>query len=761
MCFSISFTLTAQIKADSTTFINKIPDSYHQELNKSNIDSLKSNYHLKGNFDSSLVKAKISLNENFNFKKDSTIKDSLKNLVKEKINVKKKDFGIHGVLSNQFDYGTVPYYIPNAHTPTGLFKSQGDLKLSAKKIPFLFNYFYMNPANLLGIQNYYTLKFDYETYQENLRNEVAEKKAGYLSKLKEAEHLKQQYEQKLGYYEAINAQEPIKLNAPNIEDYKPAIDTSGFASKNPYKDSLSVPYSKIDTAGYKNAYKDSLNARLANDSNYKKIAEYKEKIEQYESQIKEYDQKIKLLNDPKQLSSIDNPYISKVKNFLGNIKRFEIGMCYPNYSTFLVNNLTLKGINTEYATSNYFVNLTYGKTINNLLGQPQTNNSIINSFQQSASFFDLSKNQDARKILTGKIGLGNKSTSYIAFGALYGVGKQNYFNTASGKETNLVYELDGKTTIKGYVLSASYAKSFINQAGTDQNTEPLSKTRNNALQLRFSGVIPFLKTKFNLGYRMVDPFFKSYGVGFIRTDNIRYEAKLEQAISSKFKVGVNYRRDEDNLLNRYGFKSSLNYISTSVKLKLFRKRLDINLIYTPIIQKIKNLTTKSVYINKSDMKNVVISYSPKFKKVVTTLTGMYSQYSIYDSLSIRNLENFNLGIVNVFRNSFKIGANSSFYNSNVNDSMSSSPKTILSSLEVGYSFKKIINTSLRVKHSYNLTNKTNQYGLGFNVDMPLNKFFSIELHAEKLIVGDFYNSLNISSIDRFPYYGYVKFNVKL
>lgn len=755
----------SQNSPDSLIGILRHPENRVPNFDKQNVDTISIGKPSKDTLAHLVENRIIASKPKLDITRDSlSVKDELDSLIRKTVKavkVKKSDLGLHGLISNQFDYGTVPYYIPDATTPVSLFKSQGDLNFSLKKIPFIFNYFYMNPANLLGLQNYYTFKFDHEKYQENLRNDLAEKKAGYLGKLKEAQALKQDYEQKLGYCESMNQQVPEKSSILK--------DTARYKSKIPNVDTISTTTpQRVDTVVYANNYKDSLSTRLtsdsiklANDSNYKKIQIYKDKIEMYDSQIKEYDQKIKLLNDPKQMESIDNPYLSKLKNILGNVKRFEIGMCYPNYSTFLVNNLTLKGINAEYATSNYFLNFTYGNTINNLLNHTQTNNSIINSFQQTAGFFDLNRNQDSRKILSGKIGIGNKTTTYLGFGALYGVGKQNYLNTTSGKETNLVYELDGKIVLGSYVISASYAKSFINQGGTSENNEPLTKVRNNGLQLRFSGIIPHLKTKYSLGYRIVDPFFKSYGIGFIRTDNIRYEAKIEQVISSKLKIVVNYRRDEDNILNNYGFKSSLDYLSTSVKIKLFRKRLDINVIYTPIVQKVKYVNSKNTNINKSDMKNIVLSYSPRLKKVVTTLTGIYSQYSIFDGPKVKKLENFNVGLVNVFRSSFKIGANTSFYNSNISDSASLSPKTLLTALEVGYSFKKTVNTSLRFKQSYNVRSKICQYGIGFNFDFPIYKYFSMELHAEKLIIGDFYNSLNISDINQFPYYGYLKLNIKL
>ena len=700
-------------------------------------------------------------------------KNKLKTKIKDELIVKKKDFTLHGALSNQFDYGVVPYYVANATSPMGIFKSQGDLNFSLKKLPLIFNYFYSNPASLMGIQNYYTLKFDAEAYQKNIENECVEKKSSYIEKLKEVEKLKQELSQKLAFCEAMQSY----TNTTNqLNNYQ--VDSS--ISKKNYSN-IPVAYTGIDSSKYtttdssklntvkakglsktdsikqlESRYMDSLINNFSADSNYQKIKTYKSKIELYEKQIQEYKQAVNVL-DSKNISDINNPYLSKGENLLSKIKRFEIGLCYPNYSTFLINNLTLKGINVGYGTKTYFINATYGKTVNNLQNQQNINNNITSAFQNYSNFFDFSKNQDARKILAGKVGIGNFNQSYIAVGALYGVGRQAYSQYSGNDEKNTVYELDGKIIYKGYTLYGSFAKSILNNPNADQVI--FSNNRNNAIQIRFSGQLPIIKTKFSLGYRLVDPFFKSFGVGFIRTDNIRYEAKLEQVITSKIKVGVNYRHDEDNILKRYGYKSNLNFLSLNTRLKLFKKRVDVNFIYTPIIQNIENISTHFMTKNKSDMKNIVLSYFPKFKKVTTTFTAIYNQYTLYDSIANRNMENINLNVLSMFKNSLKFGFNSSYFNANVRDSISS-PRTLLNSFETGYTFKKAIYTSITMKYSYNLTNKSNQYGAAAHVSFPLRNHFFIELHAEKMIIGDFYNSLNLNNLNNFPYYCYTKLNIK-
>ncbi|MFI5136689.1 MAG: hypothetical protein ACHQIM_02600, partial [Sphingobacteriales bacterium] len=45
-----------------------------------------------------------------------------------------------------------------------------------------------------------------------------------------------------------------------------------------------------------------------------------------------------------------------------------------------------------------------------------------------------------------------------------------------------------------------------------------------------------------------------------------------------------------------------------------------------------------------------------------------------------------------------------------------------------------------------------QYGYMVRAHIPLIKHFSIEGSFEKLVIGDFYNSLGLQQVQQFPYY---------
>lgn len=760
MLSSQTDTLKRSLNKPAAAFFKK--DSLPQSLNK-------------GQFNLSLLK-KDSLSA-------GKLKDSLHNMAvaaRKALVVKKQEVEIHGNLSNQLDYGSVPYYTGRSYTPATLFRSQGDLSIRVKSIPLALNYFYMSPKNVTGLPNYFNFHFDSQAYQEQLKKQYAGKAADYAGKLQDAERLKQQYAQKLAYYE-MSAVRPIgsptspgfttpRTDTAFLENYKDKIPQSRLDSIRylSYADTAGLESKTLVSARNRFSKKaDSLKTKEDNDSLYGRIRACKEKIDFYEQEIKKYRQAVNTLNnpDPSALAA-KNSYMGRVQNFLSKVRRFEVGLCYPNYSTFLVNNLTLNGINGEYATDRYFVDLSYGKTVTNYLVAAQTNNSIINRFQSYGNLFDFSNNGDARKIAAGKAGIGSRNKSYLAFGALYGMGQSNYASSSpafSGRETNTVYELEGSLQLKGYNLSGAYAKSFVKQPGVTINNSETGnnhyESRSNALQLKFTGALPVLKTKFTLGYRMVDPFFRSYGAGFLRNDNIRYEAKLEQVCSTKLKLTASYRRDENNILKNDPYKSTLQTLTLGARVKLLNKRMDLVLNYTPIVQTISNVSDHGHIDNKSDMKSVVLTYSPKLKRFACTVTALYNQYSLYDSLKLKNLETMSLSLTSSFKNRLRLNISSSYFSTNVKDTMAT-PNTVISSLEVSYTLRSNVTVSAGAKHSYNTRFYKHQAGGSLTINMPLQKWVSLELHAERLVLGDFYTSLSINNINRFPYYGYAKLNLK-
>ena len=175
--------------------------------------------------------------------------------------------------------------------------------------------------------------------------------------------------------------------------------------------------------------------------------------------------------------------------------------------------------------------------------------------------------------------------------------------------------------------------------------------RSNAAQAAYNTLIKHTKTKITITSRWIDPFFKSYGVIFLKPDNFRYEFKAEQPISKKIKITGYYKKSEDNLLSLYNYKNTIQTIGAKVNIKLTRC-WNMQFGYNPILQKIKTSNNTSI-INSNNIRTGVITYTPKAKKFYSIFNLLYSYCSISDSLRKNVFENIAFTGSTQISNSFK------------------------------------------------------------------------------------------------------------
>jgi hypothetical protein len=95
----------------------------------------------------------------------------------------------------------------------------------------------------------------------------------------------------------------------------------------------------------------------------------------------------------------------------------------------------------------------------------------------------------------------------------------------------------------------------------------------------------------------------------------------------------------------------------------------------------------------------------------------------------------------------------SWFKSNLIDSVNNN--TILISDEFSVLIKKKVIIGVGAKLSLNAA-MAPQIGYSLKINVPIYKKLYFELSAERLVIGDFYNSFNYAQINKFPYYGYSK-----
>ena len=482
----------------------------------------------------------------------------------------------HGTISVGYDYGFLPYTV-NTSAPASAIKTEGLIEADIFNIPLDISYFYTTQKNLIGLNNYFRISYNADRYKEKLNNKLGGKLDSYKNNLGQLNTRKQQLMQKMAYADYLSSINPDKW------------PVDSFANKNPVSvpnlkldtGEIAVDPIKLDTAGFIASATDT----LKNDPYYKKADSiqrqsilYKNKVDSVAKLYDVYKNKYTLLNDSikklqnkiDELESLNqspssysqkSPYLNKIQNFLSGVKKMEVGLCYPAYSTFLTNNIPVRGINFEYQKNNRLFAFTYGTTVSSLLYSNRNIEGFLQNIRNSYNYFDVNNLSAGRKIFSAKFGVGQKEGDHFFAGLLIGKSASTYFpatseiSTPTSVESNLVLEADIRRKLsKNTTLDVVLGKSSVQDADLNMNTlrtaakELFSNYRSYALLVKLKTSIPATKSNLNFSVRWVDPFFNSFGIGFIRSDNMRYEAKLDQPLGKLLRYTVAIRYEEDNLL---------------------------------------------------------------------------------------------------------------------------------------------------------------------------------------------------------------------
>jgi hypothetical protein len=411
--------------------------------------------------------------------------------------------------------------------------------------------------------------------------------------------------------------------------------------------------------------------------------------------------------------------------------------------------------------------LTEGTTVNTLLF---TNNTLQNKLVNTPNpfnMFDFSNVQSGRKIITGMIGFGAPDNTHLYVGMLYGSGLPSYITSTNstvintsvpdGLSKNVVLEFDGMWKIsKNSTLSLAYGKSSTTTTSNGVYTTDgglFNSIESRALLGKYQLKIPITNTTLTFTGRYVDPYFNSFGVGYLRADNFRYEGKVEQVLSKKIKVSVFYRKDEDDFLQLYQYHTVLQTFGANTTIKLMRS-LNLRVSYTPVIEKMYDLTNPAADIlNHNSICNAVLTYSPIMHGITSTFTLSYNYYKITSDTETMAFQNFSFSNMTRFKK-FSNTVTLAWFKATPTDSLNNDVWMLTD--QVDYTFKHGLKLGIGGTSAYNPLNYTWQYGYLTKLTIPLIKHFSCELMAEKLVLGDFYNNFDILQIQKFPYLGQAK-----
>lgn len=678
----------------------------------------------------------------------------------------------HGNLSVGCDYGFLPYTV-NMPSPAFAIKTEGRLEMDLVNIPVDIVYFYSSQKNVIGLNNYFRISYNSERYKEKLNSKLGGSLDSYKRNLFGLNSRRQQLMQNMAYTDYLSSINPDKWPVDSLA----------------IKNKISFPETKLDTSelflnpigldttGLLNTISDTVKNNSAfqkTDSATKHALLYKHKSDSVAKAYNAYKDQYALLSDSiktlqkkiDQLESLNvnpsysqkSPYLTKVQNFLSGVKKIDLGLCYPAYSTFLANNIPVRGINFEYEKNNIFLAFTYGTTVSTLLYNNRNVEGFLQNVRNSYNYFDANNLAAGRKILSLKFGVGKKEANHFFAGFLIGKGAGIFSqsNPESPKpnyvETNLVLELDIRRKLsKNTVLDIIAGKSSVQDENISLETirtaakEIFSNYRSYALLAKLRTSIPATKSNFNFSIRWVDPFFNSFGIGFMRSDNMRYEAKLDQPLGKSLLYTVAVRHEEDNLLKLLNYKNTFYSINNTLSYKI-KRGLVLRVGYTPLIRTLRGANYS--FTNKNSIVTGIVTFSPKSKEVQKQYSLLYNSYHVTTDSTPLNFQNFAYYHQFSFKGGFKTGLNVSWFKNNLNDSTSND--LFLAVLDLGYQFKNGSSFSVAGKSAYR---KNGQFYPGFLVKstLKLSRTLFWENQIEKFIVGNLFNGYDLENLQKFPY----------
>lgn len=431
---------------------------------------------------------------------------------------------------------------------------------------------------------------------------------------------------------------------------------------------------------------------------------------------KEIRQKINTFNfsiNPRQLlmnKAKQEFYKSKPGKFfrklMSTFSTIELGTCRPVYSPFVLNGISVKGVNIEFTPGIFYSAFTAGESKRRI---------------QNAETFQQTYKQN---LIFGKMGIGkrNKSHFYLSFlhvkddensmipDSSYYIVKadtiilpgdtiihnQDTIASTIKPQENFVTGTEAKLFLfkKRFYLGGKLAVSMITRDMTasdieikDENVPQWAKDFFNpkissSVDYAYSvnTAINLKTTRLSGSYKMVGPGFNSLGTPYLRNDFETYQAKISQSLlKRKISVSSYFRKSRDNLI---GWKNSTTtYLAYGISASFrFRKFPYFVINYSPYSQS-----------NKSDTRN-----TENNTQIFYFLSGY--NYKIKD---LRASTNFNY----------------SFQSSEIQfDTISDNYKTSTYSLYENLSFKKPLSFSFLISLSNRdySDEKTQIYTLGFS-----------------------------------------------
>jgi hypothetical protein len=375
---------------------------------------------------------------------------------------------------------------------------------------------------------------------------------------------------------------------------------------------------------------------------------------------------------------------------------------------------------------------------------------VLNPFKRDVLAIKLGLGTDQNhfelQLLTGKDktrlnqiyndSLFNKLEANTTLGATYGL---------SLFKRRLSIKFNGAASAYTHNLNGKEFSDF------DLNSSSAIRTANSIIDINYSTSMSFagdVSLRLNLGnlyvggkYQMIDPFYQSFGVFFMRGDNINYSLNFGYSFwQNKVQINGTYGINRNNIHGQRNNNTKQSIYNLNLNLSPFTwlgmdlQFSNFNFDQSPVITSL-NDSLRVIQVNKTTSLNPYVMF--KSKQIRHNLNFQYSKQSILDlsGFDISSGDSYvtSIGIgYNLNNKTKKYGMNTQlFYISNA----FSNVLTRTTGLSIGFnksSFNDKLNNRIRISYSSNVQNEKNhlaQYNISLNSAYNVGKKGSISLSA--------------------------------
>jgi len=669
-------------------------------------------------------------------------------------NTKNDIKNIHGKIDLNYSYGLNTIFTDTTRGIASVISSSGNMESDVLGLPIKISYNYSTLKMPLGANNFFRISFDKQKYIDNQKAKIEKQLSGIFDveeKLKnnkaKLSNIQGQSEIFIDMLKRRLEQEARRLANEQKKEFKDSLNGNASTLTEDHRDSIQQikdkAQSNIDF--YKNEYDKIIilydkiiSVQKACDNLIDKYKGHKEKLNGYKER----------LNDPSLPPSGEHSF-DKL-NFVNSIQKIDIGLTYPKTTSLSDQNTAIKGIGTEFQYKNYYLSLSAGLTMNNVMLSTNEINNQLNYNQNVFNQFDFQKVKDNGVLTSVKTGWGTPETTHVLIGFNYltNTGFLGISNNIDSYDPAASVELDLRYVPKFYnggVLDVVYGKTSANNdidslINLDVFGSLFSRYRSNVVMLKYGQYVSKIRSNFSIQYRSIDPKANTSVYGMMQPGNRRIAFESRHKVLSYLKFGTTYKVDES-----YGTDYDLNLHTTGVNISgNYKEYLTYSAIVNYVVYSAEK-ETGGILKGTSYLMGFTLQTDYKIEKLKTFVGLNFNDYLISDITNIVKYTQF--GLIKGIRDKNWSASLKYDYFFQTTEGFATGTSVIgLGGKYLLRDFKFDGGFSIAINDQSNVS-----IGWYLETDWNISKHFDLSLRAERFVMGDFYRSYYRTLYERLPY----------